>query len=66
MKFSVKGMGLAMGLGWGGVIFVTALANFFWPTYGTAFLKAMDSVYPRLPCGDGVGKRLRGGGLCAL
>lgn len=46
MKLDVKSLALAAGVVWGGGMFLVALANLTWPTYGAAFLQAMASVYP--------------------
>lgn len=46
MKLDVRGLAFAGGIVWGGAMFLVALANLAWPTYGTAFLQAMASVYP--------------------
>jgi hypothetical protein len=46
MKLSIKGLGIAGALVWGGAIFVVGLANLISDTYGTAFLEVIASVYP--------------------
>ena len=46
MKLSVKGLGLASMVVWGGVVFLIGLINHLQPGYGKAFLKLVSSVYP--------------------
>ena len=46
MKISVVGMALAVGLLWGGGVAFVALLHLADPTYGTAFLNAVSSIYP--------------------
>lgn len=46
MKFNVKALALAAGALWGAVVFLTALTNLIWPSYGQACLEVLASVYP--------------------
>jgi len=46
MQFSLKALAIACGLLWGGLLLVVGLANLAVPTYGSAFLQGMSSVYP--------------------
>jgi len=46
MKLSLKGMGIAGALVWGGAIFLVGLGNLISETYGVAFLEVISSVYP--------------------
>jgi hypothetical protein len=46
MKLDAKALALAGGIIWGGAVLLVALGNLIWPSYGTAFLQAMASVYP--------------------
>ena len=46
MKLSLKGLGIAGALVWGGGIFLVGLANLVWEGYGVAFLEVIASIYP--------------------
>jgi hypothetical protein len=46
MRLSIKGMGIACGLLWGGAILLVGLINLARPMYGLTFLTMMTSVYP--------------------
>jgi hypothetical protein len=46
MKLSVRGLGAAFGLLWGGAMLTSGLINLAAPRYGRAFLKQMSSLYP--------------------
>lgn len=46
MRLAPKGLALALGFGWGIGVFGVGLAHLLWPTYGTAFLDLMASIYP--------------------
>ena len=46
MKLSIKGLGIAGALVWGGAIFLIGLGNLISDTYGVAFLEVIASVYP--------------------
>ena len=62
MKLSPFRFGFALAVLWGGIVFVVALANLIWPSYGVAFLKVIDSIYP----GYGYGKWGFGGAIVGL
>jgi hypothetical protein len=59
MKLSVKGLALAAGVFWGGMVFLIAMAHVWWG-YGDAFLQLADSLYPGYHAGGGVGSILVG------
>ena len=46
MKLSLKGMGIAGAVAWGGGIFLVGLGNLISETYGVAFLEVIASIYP--------------------
>jgi len=46
MKWSVKGLAVAAGAGWGGCVFLVGLVNLVWPSYGVAVLDLARSIYP--------------------
>ena len=46
MKLSLKGLGIAFAIVWGGAIFIVGVANLVSETYDVAFLEVMASVYP--------------------
>lgn len=46
MRFCVKTSAMTIGLMWALAFFLVGLAQQVWPTYGTAFLELMDSLYP--------------------
>ena len=46
MKLNVKAAAVSVALFWGAVMFLMALANLKWPSYGQAFLDLIASVYP--------------------
>ncbi len=46
MKPNIKALGFTLGIVWGGSILLTGLANLIWPTYGTAYLEVVASIYP--------------------
>jgi hypothetical protein len=46
MRLSLKGMAIAGALLWGGAILFVGLLNLAFPSYGTAFLQMIASVYP--------------------
>ena len=43
---SVWGLACAGGLLWGGCLLLIGILNRVWPSYGTAFLDVLRSVYP--------------------
>lgn len=46
MKLSVKALGIASMLTWGGALFLVGAINWLNPNYGRAFLQMAKSVYP--------------------
>lgn len=46
MRLSAKALALALGLLWGGGIAFAALLHLAYPSYGTAFLDFVSSIYP--------------------
>jgi len=54
MKLNVTAFALAAGLFWGAAIFIMSSANLVWPTYGSAFLDVVSSMYPGYLPGAGV------------
>jgi hypothetical protein len=46
MRLSAKAMALALGLLWGGGVAFAALVHLAIPSYGTAFLDFVGSLYP--------------------
>ena len=55
MRFNVTALSIAVGLLWGGAIFIVAAAHSIWPSYGGAFLEVMGSIYSGYHPGPGVG-----------
>lgn len=60
MKLNVKALGFTFGIVWGGSILLTGLANLIWPTYGTACLKIIASIYPGYDATASVGQVIVG------
>ncbi|NIN71698.1 MAG: hypothetical protein GTO46_07155 [Gemmatimonadetes bacterium] len=46
MKLSVKSLAITCCIFWGAVVFLMGLAHLIWPSYGTAFLELIASIYP--------------------
>jgi len=46
MTFNIRALALAIGVFWGGAIFITGVANLISPGYGGVFLQLLASVYP--------------------
>ncbi len=46
MKLNVIRFGCALSTIWGLIVFLVGLGNLLWPSYGVAFLKIVDSIYP--------------------
>ena len=46
MQLSAKALALALGLLWGGGVAFAALVHLVNPSYGTAFLDVVSSIYP--------------------
>ena len=52
MKLDVIRFGCAVASIWGVVVFLAGVANLIWSTYGVAFLKIIDSIYPGYHFGE--------------
>ena len=52
MKLDVKALAIALGVLWGLAIFLTAVANLIWPTYGRTFLEVMGVEFGELQEGN--------------
>lgn len=59
MKLSIKALAIASGAIWGSAMLIMGLANMMWPSYGTAFLEVISSVYPGYEPG-GLGQVING------
>ena len=46
MSLNVKALAITLGAVWGGTVLCAGLGNLIWPTYGTAFLELVASIYP--------------------
>ncbi len=46
MRLNVKAFAITSGILWAAAVFVTAVANLIWGSYGQQFLSLMSSVYP--------------------
>lgn len=46
MTFNIRALALAIGVFWGGAVFITGVANLIWPGYGSMFLQLLASIYP--------------------
>ena len=46
MRLNVKGLAVALGLAWGGGVFLAGVAHAVWPSYGVTFLEFTASIYP--------------------
>ena len=46
MRLDVKAFAFTAGILWGAVMFLVGFAHFIWPSYGSAFLEVMASLYP--------------------
>lgn len=46
MRLNVKGLAIALGLGWGLGVFCVGVTHMLWPGYGGAFLDVVASMYP--------------------
>ena len=60
MKLSVQALALACALIWGGGIALTALAHLAVPSYGSAFLAFVSSIYPGFDGGHSFADALKG------
>jgi len=46
MKLNSKVLAITFSLLWGGCVLLLAVLNTIWPSYGTAFLDLVSSIYP--------------------
>lgn len=46
MRLSVKALTIAVAITWGAGVLLVGIGHLIWPTYGTAFLEMMASIYP--------------------
>ncbi len=46
MKLDSKALATTFGVVWGGCVFLAALLNIIWPSYGRTFLDLAASIYP--------------------
>ena len=60
MRLNIFALSVVVAIFWGGAIFIVAIANYFWPSYGFAFLEIMSSVYPGFTPGTGFGSIIIG------
>jgi len=60
MRINIIALSMTVSLTWGGAIFIVALANLIWPSYGIAFLNVVASIYPGYDSGAGFGSVLTG------
>lgn len=73
MRLSLRAATIAVALLWGGGLLCAGLAHLANPSYGTAFLDVIASIYPGFHGGQsfldvmaGTGYALIDGGLCGL
>lgn len=66
MKLDPKALALAGAAVWGMTVLLVGLLNLAEPTYGTAFLKMVSSVYPGYHARADVGDVLVGTGYALL
>lgn len=60
MRISAKALALASGLLWGGGVAFTALIHLAVPSYGSAFLAFVSSIYPGFHAARSFGDALVG------
>jgi len=60
MRISAKAFGLASGRIWGGGVAFTALIHLAVPSYGSAFLNFVSSIYPGFHAASSFGDTLVG------
>jgi len=53
MKLSVKAIAITSAIIWSLAVFLVAGANVIWPSYGSAFLEVVSSIYPGYKTGTG-------------
>jgi hypothetical protein len=46
MHLNLRALASALGLAWGGGVFLVGIAHLMWPGYGGTFLDLIASVYP--------------------
>jgi hypothetical protein len=46
LRLNIKALAIALGLIWGGSVFLAGIAHLLWPSYGVAFLEFAASLYP--------------------
>jgi hypothetical protein len=46
MKLDSKALAITFGVLWGGCVFLAAILNIIWPSYGRTFLDLVASIYP--------------------
>lgn len=61
MKVSVKGIGLAAGILWGGCLLCLGLLHLAFPSYAADFLRGISSVYPWFHGARSLGDAVVGG-----
>ncbi len=65
MKLDSKALAITFALLWGGCVFLVALINNMWPSYGGAVLNFASSIYPGFHPG-GLGNAVVGALYAAL
>ena len=66
MRLSMKGMTIVCGLFWGGAVLCVGLAHLVSPSYGSAFLEGIGSIYPGFHGGRSFGDALLGTGYALV
>jgi len=52
MRLNVKGLAIALGIAWGGGVFLAGVAHAVWPSYAVTFLEFAASIYPGYQVGS--------------
>lgn len=60
MRLHTTALSLTAGVIWAAAIFLVALANMIWPTYGDAFLAMTASIYPGYEASSTIGSVIIG------
>ena len=60
MRLNVTALSVTAGLVWGGAMLVVAAAHSIWPSYGSAFLEVLGSIYSGYHPGAGIGSVITG------
>jgi hypothetical protein len=60
MKLNLKALTVALAILWAGAVFLVAVANLIWPTYGKAFLVMLASIYPGYHAAGTIGDAISG------